>query len=116
MVDTIEHVKGSDTPRKSNVLDAELAEMIERQKARIKVFGCGGGGNNTINRIAEIGVTGAETIALNTDAQDLLYTSADKKILIGKMLTKGLGAGSIPKIGEEAAKESESEIKKAVEN
>jgi len=116
MVDTIENVKGADTPRKVNALDAELAEMIERQKARIKVFGCGGGGNNTINRIAEIGVTGAETIAINTDAQDLLYTSADKKILIGKMLTKGLGAGSIPKVGEEAAKESESEIKKAAEN
>jgi cell division protein FtsZ len=116
MVETIEHVKGADTPRKSNPLDAELAEMIERQKARIKVFGCGGGGNNTINRIAEIGVSGAETIAINTDAQDLLYTSADKKILIGKTLTKGLGAGSVPKVGEEAAKESESEIKKAAEN
>lgn len=116
MVDTIENVKGVDTPRKVNALDAELAEMIERQKARIKVFGCGGGGNNTINRIAEIGVTGAETIAINTDAQDLLYTSADRKILIGKLLTKGLGAGSIPKIGEEAAKESESDIKKSAEN
>lgn len=115
MTDSIKNIKGSDIQRKSNDLDAELEQMIERQKARIKVFGCGGGGNNTINRIAEIGVAGAETIAINTDAQDLLYTSADKKILIGKTLTKGLGAGSVPKVGEEAAKESESEIKKALE-
>lgn len=115
MADSIKNIKGSDIPRKANALDAELEEMIERQKARIKVFGCGGGGNNTINRIAEIGVAGAETIAINTDAQDLLYTSADKKILIGKNLTKGLGAGSVPKVGEEAAKESESEIKKTLE-
>ena len=53
---------------------------------------------------------------MNTDAQDLLYTNADKKILIGKELTQGLGAGSNPKIGEEAAKESESEIKKLLEH
>ena len=89
---------------KQNVLDAELEEILSRQKATIKVVGAGGAGNNTINRITEVGVVGAETIAINTDAQDLLYTSADKKILIGKDLTKGLGAGSIPKIGEEAAR------------
>lgn len=99
----------------SNALDAELEAILSKQKAKIKVFGPGGGGNNTINRITEIGVVGAETIAVNTDAQDLLYTSADKKILIGKDLTKGMGAGSNPKIGEEAAKESEHEIRQAVE-
>ncbi|MBU0667021.1 MAG: cell division protein FtsZ [Nanoarchaeota archaeon] len=97
-----------------NVLDAELEELLSKQKATIKVVGCGGAGNNTINRITEVGVIGCETIALNTDAQDLLYTSADKKILIGKELTKGLGAGSIPKVGEEAARESEHEIKQAL--
>ncbi|MFA5796878.1 MAG: cell division protein FtsZ [Candidatus Woesearchaeota archaeon] len=94
-----------------NILDAELEEMLAKQKASIKVVGCGGAGNNTINRIAEVGVVGAETIAINTDAQDLLYTTADKKILIGKELTKGLGAGGIPKIGEDAAHEQEHEIK-----
>ena len=62
-----------------------------------------------------MGIEGAETIAVNTDAQDLLYTTADKKILIGKELTHGLGAGSDPKIGEEAAKESEHDIKAALE-
>jgi cell division protein FtsZ len=59
----------------------------------------------------EVGIMGAETVACNTDAQDLLYTSADRKVLLGKELTGGLGAGSIPKIGEESARESESEIK-----
>ena len=99
----------------NNNMDAELEQMLSNQKAKIKVFGCGGAGGNTINRITEIGVAGAETIGINTDAQDLLYTSADKKILIGKDLTKGLGAGSIPKIGEDAARESEQEIKQALQ-
>lgn len=103
------------TTHEKNILDAELEELLSNQKAKIKVIGAGGGGNNTINRITEVGVHGAETVALNTDAQDLLYTTADKKILIGKDLTKGLGAGSIPKIGEDAARESEHEIKNALE-
>ena len=98
-----------------NSVDAELEAFLANQKASIKVVGTGGGGNNTINRIAEVGIVGAETIAINTDAQDLLYATADKKILIGKELTHGLGAGSDPKIGEEAAHESEQEIKKALQ-
>ena len=98
-----------------NILDEELEQLLSRQKATIKVVGAGGGGNNTIDRISEVGVTGAETIAVNTDAQDLLYTTADRKILIGRELTHGLGAGSIPKIGEDAARESEHDIKKALE-
>jgi len=97
---------------KSDV-DAELESMLSKQKAKIKVAGTGGGGNNTINRITEVGIIGAETIALNTDAQDLLYTSADKKILIGKEVTNGMGAGSNPKLGEEAARENEQDIKKS---
>ena len=60
---------------KQNVIDAELEEILSRQKAAIKVVGAGGAGNNTINRITEVGVAGAETLAINTDAQDLLYTS-----------------------------------------
>ncbi|MBI4440572.1 cell division protein FtsZ [Candidatus Woesearchaeota archaeon] len=95
-------------------IDAELEALLSKQLATIKVIGCGGGGNNTINRITEVGVKGAETVAINTDAQDLLYTNATKKILIGKNITKGLGAGSIPKVGEEAARESEQEIKQAL--
>ncbi|MEK6967256.1 MAG: cell division protein FtsZ [Nanoarchaeota archaeon] len=96
-------------------VDRELEGLLSKHRAQIKVVGCGGGGNNTITRMSEVGIEGVETIAVNTDAQDLLYTTADRKILIGKELTKGLGAGSNPKIGEEAAKENESEIKAALQ-
>ena len=93
-------------------IDKELAEILQNQSTKIKVVGIGGGGNNSLSRMREIGIKGGEMIAINTDAQDLLYTTADQKILIGKELTQGLGAGSNPKVGEEAAKESESDIKK----
>ncbi len=98
-----------------NEVDAELEQFLSRQKAKIKVIGAGGGGNNTITRIAEVGIKGAESIAVNTDAQDLLYTTADKKILIGRDVTKGMGAGSNPKIGEEAARENEHDLKSSLE-
>lgn len=93
-------------------IDRELEELVKRQQSKVKVFGVGGGGGNTISRMREIGIKGGEFIAVNTDAQDLLYTNADYKLLIGRELTMGLGAGSNPKIGEEAAHESEQEIKK----
>ncbi len=93
-------------------IDAELEALLKKQLARIKVIGVGGAGNNTINRITEIGIKGAEIIAMNTDAQDLLYANAKRKVLLGREITGGLGAGAQPKIGEEAAKESESEIRK----
>ncbi len=100
--------------RTSNPADDELEKYLSEHRASIKVFGCGGGGNNTITRISEIGVEGAESIAINTDAQDLLYTTADHKILIGKTLTHGLGAGADPKVGEEAAREAENDIKECL--
>ncbi len=93
-------------------IDQELAELLKKQSAKIKVVGVGGGGGNSLSRMKEIGIRGGELIAVNTDAQDLLYSTADHKILIGRELTQGLGAGSNPKIGQEAAKESESELKK----
>lgn len=96
-------------------IDRELEEILKKQSAKIKVIGCGGGGGNTLSRMREVGIKGGEMIAINTDAQDLLYTNADYKILIGKELTLGLGAGSNPKVGEEAAKESEHEIKKKLQ-
>lgn len=110
-------MNNTETPkeRRINNLDPELEELLNQQNAKIKVVGAGGAGNNTINRINEVGIVGAETVAINTDAQDLLYTSADKKILIGKDLTKGLGAGSRPKIGEEAAHESEHDLRQSVQ-
>lgn len=97
-------------------LDRELEEIIKKQAARIKVIGVGGAGNNTISRMREVGIRGGEIIAVNTDAQDLLYTNADHKILIGREISKGLGAGSNPRIGAEAAREQASEIKKIFDN
>jgi len=95
-------------------IDEELEQLLANQRAKIKVIGAGGAGNNTINRMTEIGIVGAETIAINTDAQDLLYTNASVKILIGREISKGLGAGSIPQVGEESARESEHDIKQAL--
>jgi len=97
-------------------IDQELESLLQKQSARIKVVGCGGGGGNSVSRMKEVGVKGCEVIALNTDAQDLLYTTVDHKILIGRELTNGLGAGSNPRVGEEAARESETEIKKKLAN
>jgi len=93
-------------------IDHELEELLKKQSAKVKVFGVGGGGGNTLSRMKEIGIKGSELIAINTDAQDLLYSNADFKILIGRELTQGLGAGSNPRVGEEAAHETEQEIKK----
>ncbi len=95
--------------------DEELRQLLESRKTQIKVVGCGGAGNNTLTRLMQLGIFGAETVAVNTDAQDLLYTDAHKKILIGRELTAGLGAGADPRIGEEAAKETKDEIKKALQ-
>ncbi len=105
---------GSFTAR-STEMDDELRKILESRKAEIKVVGCGGAGNNTISRLMQVGIVGAETLAVNTDAQDLLYTDADRKVLIGKEITGGLGAGADPKVGMEAAKESKDDIKKALE-
>ncbi len=85
------------------------------KKAKIAVIGCGGAGNNTVTRLTEMGIEGAYTIAINTDAKHLAIAKADKKILIGKELTKGLGAGGFPEIGRKAAEESRNEIKEAIE-
>ncbi|MDG6243231.1 MAG: cell division protein FtsZ [Methanolobus sp.] len=70
---------------------------------RIMIVGCGGAGNNTINRLYNMGIEGAETVAINTDKQHLDLIRADKKILVGKTLTRGLGAGGYPEIGAKAA-------------
>ncbi len=96
-------------------IDEELRKLLESKKAEIRVVGCGGAGGNTVSRLMHVGIIGAEAVAVNTDAQDLLYTDADLKILIGKEITGGLGAGADPKVGEEAAKESKEDIKRALE-
>ena len=109
------HLNFKAVPQKTSDIDEELEQLLAKQKAKIKVVGTGGAGNNTINRMSEIGIVGAEMIAVNTDAQDLLYTNANTKILIGREITQGLGAGSIPQVGEEAARETEQEIKQKMQ-
>jgi len=81
------------------------------QKPSIKVIGIGGGGGNAVNRMIENEVQGVEFIAINTDAQVLRLSKADSRLQIGKMLTRGLGAGADPEIGRRAALESEDELR-----
>ena len=92
----------------------DLDQILAELKTEIAVIGCGGGGSNTISRMMEEGIHGAKLIAMNTDAQHLIRTHADQRILLGRQRTRGLGAGSIPQIGEEAALENEQEIRAVV--
>jgi cell division protein FtsZ len=89
-------------------------KAFESYQARIMVLGCGGGGCNTISRLTDMGIQGAKTVAINTDAKHLAITRAHDKILIGKTLTKGLGAGGYPEVGKKAAQESREEIKESL--
>ena len=88
----------------------ELDDMGLDQFAKIKVIGVGGGGSNAVNRMISSGLKGVEFIAVNTDAQALLHAMAPKRMQIGEKLTRGLGAGARPEIGEKAAQESREEI------
>ena len=83
--------------------------------AKIKVIGVGGGGNNAVNRMISFGLEGVDFIAINTDAQALMTALAPKRMQIGMKLTRGLGAGARPEIGEQAAIESRDEILKALD-
>jgi cell division protein FtsZ len=96
--------------------DEELLEVLQGLKTNIVVIGCGGSGSNTIQRLSEEGITGAELYAINTDAQHLLNIKVRNKILIGRYKTRGLGAGSVPQIGQDAAQESKTQIEDAVRN
>jgi len=82
--------------------------------AMIKVAGVGGGGTNAVNRMVDVGLSGVEFIAVNTDAQALLMADADVKIQIGAHVTRGLGAGADPEVGFAAAQESRDEMKEAL--
>lgn len=80
-------------------------------KAKIKVIGVGGGGNNAVNRMIAAGITSAEFVAVNTDFQALTLSNAPTKVQIGAKLTGGLGAGADPNVGEKAAEESREELR-----
>ncbi len=98
---------------KKNIM--EVKPKIETF-ARIKVLGIGGSGTNAVNRMSELGIRGVEFIAVNTDAQALHNNSADKKVHIGKSITKGLGSGMNPELGRQAAEESQEEIEEVLSN
>ena len=78
----------------------------------IKVIGVGGGGNNAVNRMIYANITSASFIAINTDKQALLMSKAPSRLQIGEKLTRGLGAGADPEIGQKAAEESREEAKR----
>ncbi|MBN2457608.1 cell division protein FtsZ [Candidatus Woesearchaeota archaeon] len=89
---------------------------VDVKPANIKVIGCGGAGNNMVNWLYKKGIEGAEIIACNTDQQHLNVTESDRKFLIGKDVTRGLGCGGFPHKGAEAAQESMQEIKDALKS
>ncbi len=91
--------------------DEELLKFIESAKPKIYVVGAGGSGSNTATRMSELNIEGANIIAMNTDAPHLARTKSSRKILLGKKTSRGLGAGSDPKVGEESAVESKEDIK-----
>ena len=96
--------------------DEELADVLEDLQTEITVVGCGGAGSNTINRMFEEGIHGAKLVAANTDVQHLVDIEADQKILMGRDKTQGRGAGSLPQVGEEAALESQDEIRQTIDS
>jgi cell division protein FtsZ len=98
-----------------NMGGEEALEKYEVGQAKMVVVGCGGSGQNMVNWLHQKGIDGADIVAINTDLQDLKLKNADKKILIGKEITRGLGAGGNPERGAAAAQESIQEIKEAVQ-
>jgi len=93
--------------------ESELEALVSKLKTNILIIGSGGAGNNTLSRLYKEGLSTIELLAVNTDAQHLLNTSIPHRLLIGKVLTKGLGAGSEPNIGEGAAEEARIELLEA---
>lgn len=89
-------------------------DMDNNSLAKIKVVGVGGGGNNAISRMRDNGLSGVEFLALNTDLQTLQESNADVRLQIGEKLTRGLGAGANPDVGEKAAEESKGEIEESI--
>jgi len=99
----------------SSAEDDELRALVESLKIKIAIIGCGGGGSNTVRRMYQAGVEGVKMVACNTDARHLLSIQAHHKILMGRSMTKGLGSGSLPEVGQKAAEESENDLWKYVD-
>ncbi len=90
-------------------------EILPSQNAKIEVIGVGGGGSNAINRMIDSDLEGVSFRVLNTDAQALLQSSAERRVQLGQNLTRGLGAGGNPSIGQKAAEESREELQQSLE-
>jgi cell division protein FtsZ len=103
------------TDRSGKMTDEELQDVLKDLQTDITVVGCGGAGGNTVDRMAQEGIEGANLVAANTDVQHLVDVAADTKILMGEEKTGGRGAGSLPQVGEEAAIESQEDIYGAIE-
>ncbi len=109
------HLSFSNSMKAQLGVDPEMSEIMLGSMAKIKVIGVGGGGGNAVNRMIASEVAGIEFWAVNTDAQSLLQSAAIKRFQMGQKLTKGLGAGGNPAIGQKAAEESRDEIAQAIE-
>jgi len=114
ILDALRYAEKEKELRCSIDIDGAVEGLNGCGQAVIKVIGCGGAGNNTLNRLSELGVDGAELIAINTDVQHLQMIRADKKILVGTKLTKGLGAGGDPEKGKKAAESAQEKLKEHV--
>ncbi|RDE10823.1 MAG: cell division protein FtsZ [Candidatus Thorarchaeota archaeon] len=99
-----------DSARENSHIERGSSTSRDVGQARIVVVGCGGAGNNTVKRLMTIGIQGAECIAINTDRQHLAVTTAHRKLLIGERITRGLGAGGYPHVGQAAAEESAGQL------
>ena len=106
---------GAEAPANTGAAQAQDEEFEAFGEPRIVIVGCGGAGNNTINRLHKLGVKGAETIAINTDKVHLDIIEADKKLLIGKSITRGLGAGGYPEVAERCAEMAQPALEELLE-
>ncbi len=93
-----------------------MSDLQFEQVANIKVFGIGGAGGNAVNRMVNEGVKGVEFYVANTDLQVLNRSAVENKIVLGREVTRGLGAGGDPEVGRKAAQENESEIREAMKD
>lgn len=101
------------TAEYKNQLD-EKDYTLGSDKVKVSVIGVGGGGNNTVTRLNQMGIKSAETVAINTDMTHLKVTEATRRMLIGKNLTRGLGAGGFPEVAQKCAEHDRDELQKAI--
>ncbi|AWB27115.1 cell division protein FtsZ [Halococcoides cellulosivorans] len=113
---TTDDSTSDEMPSSGMMTDDELQDVVGELETQITVIGAGGAGGNTVTRMMQEGIHGAKLVAANTDAQHLAdEVRADSKILIGRKRTGGRGAGSVPKIGEEAAQENIEDITQSID-